>query len=620
MTSLTVWCSQDPPPLNCERVVLWGAFLPDGAPKSWISLPQQIYDRRDSLRAEYLEWLHELGMTTLRRRPLRDRLMIRPTLSYWWMTVPACHSMDRNSPVYDTVRLLELERVAEAMGADAVELKCPPDGPSGLLRTWARSSGRAFKLATIAPVTGRPAGENLGQRVKDFVLVAFPPLGALAALLAIGKQGGNQPSTGAGDKEALVMIDYLAHLDKDSRKSGSFASNYWGPLVNVVEEQGPTTWLHLSANRPKRSNIATDVQAMNEWTTPPHTRHELLHAGASAKVKARAFRDYLRVARMGILTTRKRKVFYLSRAKTTVWPTFKKAYRDEWFGATAMLNCLYLNLLEDYFTNHSPARLGIYLFENQPWEMALIHAWKSAGHGTLIGVAHSTVLFWNTRIFKDPRDIRKSRSYAAMRWPDSVAVNGPAMRSMFEEGGFDPSLLVDAEALRYLGLAKDGQQRDPSVKRVLLLGEYSWSATAHMIATVEAALAIGDLSVSIVFRQHPATSPTWTETPRWLALDASESITDALRTCDAVICGPMTSASVEAALSGRWTLLLGDGEHLTCSPAETLHAAWALSPEDLHRLLSSRRQQPGEPAPSSSVFFYLDQDLSRWKCALSAEG
>ena len=77
-----------------------------------------------------------------------------------------------------------------------------------------------------------------------------------------------------------------------------------------------------------------------------------------------------------------------------------------------------------------------------------------------------------------------------------------------------------------------------------------------MIATVEAALAVGGLSVSIVFRQHPATSPAWTETPGWLTLDASGSIADALRTCDAVICGSMTSASVEAALSGRWTLLL----------------------------------------------------------------
>ena len=134
-----------------------------------------------------------------------------------------------------------------------------------------------------------------------------------------------------------------------------------------------------------------------------------------------------------------------------------------------MLNCLYLNLFEDYFNHHSPARLGIYLFENQPWEMALVHAWKSAGHGTLIGVAHSTVLFWNTRIFKDPRDMRESRSRSAMRWPDCVAVNGPAMRSVLEEGGFDPSLLFDVEALRYLGLAKDGQQQPPSVKRVLLL-------------------------------------------------------------------------------------------------------------------------------------------------------
>ena len=161
--------------------------------------------------------------------------MIRPTLSYWWMTVPACHSMDRNSPVYDTVRLLELERIAEATGADTVDLMCPPDGPTKLLRTWARSSGRAFKLTTIEPSTGMPAGKNLGQRVKELALVAFPPLGALAALLAPAQRA---PVEYSGGKQALVIIDYLAHLGEDSGKSGNFISNYRGPLVDVIEEQG----------------------------------------------------------------------------------------------------------------------------------------------------------------------------------------------------------------------------------------------------------------------------------------------------------------------------------------------------------------------------------------------
>ena len=44
-------------------------------------------------------------------------------------------------------------------------------------------------------------------------------------------------------------------------------------------------------------------------------------------------------------------------------------------------------------------RLGLYLCENQGWERIFIRAWRKHGHGKLIGVAHSTIGYWDMRYF-----------------------------------------------------------------------------------------------------------------------------------------------------------------------------------------------------------------------------
>ena len=74
-----------------------------------------------------------------------------------------------------------------------------------------------------------------------------------------------------------------------------------------------------------------------------------------------------------------------------------KEWRDTTFGKSAMKMCLQIALIEDFTKCLPRQKLGVYVQENQPWEVALLHFWRQFGHGQIIGVPHSTIRFWDLR-------------------------------------------------------------------------------------------------------------------------------------------------------------------------------------------------------------------------------
>ena len=61
MTILTIWGFDELPPANSSQVALWQAFRTDDAPDGWYSMHEEVHEHRETLRAGYLTWLHEVG-------------------------------------------------------------------------------------------------------------------------------------------------------------------------------------------------------------------------------------------------------------------------------------------------------------------------------------------------------------------------------------------------------------------------------------------------------------------------------------------------------------------------------------------------------------------------------
>lgn len=600
MTSLTVWARRDDPPQSISGVVLWQSFLPNEAPLDWVSLPDEVHEHRISLRKAYQAWLRRVGSTSFRGRSLAHHMRLAPGLSYWWMALPANFSLEPNSPVYDVVRLLALTRLIDERGATYVRIEADDSGVARLLSRWARDSGRPF---IVGSTSGSP---RRGARAAAYRLL--PPLAALRVLVgaaAVPRRA--VPQVNAGEAAGIMVVDYLAHLGPRTASAGEFDPRYWGPLVDLLQAQPtPVTWLHLPANPLGRQVAMLDRRILARLAQgSPGQRHRLLLDRLSVGVLLRAARDYVRITWRGLTTPGHAYDETESRVPTRAAVAVAK--RDEFYGRTAMLNALWISLFASELRAAGPQRMGIFLMENQPWEMAFIAAWRNAGNGPLIGVLHTTALFWSTRLFKDP-DAQWTADDEAMPSPDVVVVNGPDMLAQVMAGGYPMDRVVEAEALRFLYSGTLDKASPVAVPpRVLVMGEYSPTATDHLVDLVTRALPRGASNVK--FRPHPAADSTPAVV---LAIDRSESLVDALKCSDIVVCGSLSSVAVDAVLAGRSTVIVADPTLFRSSPAEGLvGVTYVRDDEDMRRALAMTARSDRRPAP-----FHMDSDLKRWRALI----
>lgn len=605
MSRLTVWARDDAWPTTSQTAILWESFLPDDAPHTWISLPTEVQSRRVGLRESYLEWLHRVGRSRMGAGSLATRMQIRPGLSYWWLTLPAEFSLEPGSSVYLMVRLMALDQLASELGATAIHVEAHDRRLARLIRRWAKESGRPCSTRVVV----RPSSAaRIGRRIRSALYERLPELAAgrvILGHLAIRRQQPQPEALPPG----IVVVDYLAHLGPRAGRDGAYDSNYWGPLVSVLEVgPSPVTWLHLGAQFATRASVGRDRSVIAGFANAPQrTQHHLIHDRLSPALIARSCRDYLRVLWWGLTTPHR--VFDQSGLQLPASLALRPVLREQFRGRDAMLNAIWINLFEEVVRDIGPQRLGIYLMENQPWEMAFISAWRRAGNGPLLGVAHSTARFWDTRLFKDARDAWEDDPAAsspdAMPTPDIVVVNGPAMQESMLAGGYPTQRLVAAEALRFRSDAVGGRRYAQSgPPRILVLGEYADAATQHVV-TQARRIAAGSGAV-LRLRPHPTADrldyPGFT-------LDDERSIHEALRASDVVMCGATSGAALDAAIAGLPTLLVADPAVLQSSPAEGLAGVrYASTPEDLRIALTPMSQVT---MPESPLLF--DADLTAWR-------
>ncbi len=611
MTTLTIWASDSPPPHDTGFLVFWHTFLPTDPPPTWFSLPEEVHRDRVRLRSQYLKWLHEVGVTKVKGSTLIDRMAIRPGLSYWWMTIPADFSLAPNSPAYVASRMMALAQLAHQLKITNIDIIGANRLTTQLLKQWARSSGRQTSATS-------PASEKWTNKGRERLYSVAPPLAALRVLLAHLKLPRRAKSADpVTHPEGITFVDYLANLGPAAATEGRFDSNYWGPLVDVLDETDePVHWLHIPADLASGKVVDRDSELVRRFNSNATKQtHGLLHEHLTWGVLARSCRDYLRVCIFGIRVRNRAQVFTDSQSRVPLWQAFRATYRDQFFGKTAMLNCIWINLFHETLAIRPHQRLGIYLFENQPWEMAFVTAWRAAGHGELIGVAHSTTRFWDTRYFKDSRDMWSSEGGNPMPWPDSVAVNGPAMRTQCLGAGYPANRIVDVEALRYLDIQ---QELPPSLSegpvRILVCGEYSPDAAKRMLDLVNEALDIIDIPITPTYRPHPAYVGPQVRLHPSIQFDNNASIREAIGPADVVVTGVMSSVLVEAVCCGRLALIVGDSDAFFTNPVElSATVMFVTSPESISAAIKNSSAAAQRASVNVNDFYGMDPKLASWR-------
>lgn len=521
-------------------------------------------------------------------------------------------NFEKSPAIEDVIRLLAFTTWAQRSNPRCIQLVSDKGTLAQALGLWCKKNKILFEWKKC-PKT--PKKISL-MRAAYFSLPRFAQALGWLFLYLIKRL----PFKGTGLKRwreppgNILFVSYLLNLLPRKFLQGKFSSYYWGSLPEFLQKNNHRTkWLHhyVSGDLLPNPRKATECIQIFNRTAKGTQDHAIVDTFLSLKVISLTFQDWVKI---GIYGLRYRKS--LKKSLGYLYPALIEDWKESFFGITAIGNALILNLMEAAMELLPKSKLGFYLQENQPWEAALIHSWKMAGHGSLVGVPHTAVRFWDLRYFSDPRTYQEKNKNNIPR-PDFVAVNGLGMKKEILKGNYPKNQIIEAEALRYLNLKSPKYQSAKKTKknkklRLLILGDYLQDNNLKMLKLLATAISSRNKNVSITLKPHPACLFSLKSFPDLKIKLKSQPVPSLLKQHDIVYTSPVTAASLEAYSYGLPVISLLDPTSLQLSPLRNLKNVYFVkNSQELARVIEmiqnkTKRKQLKKP------YFFINKNLIKW--------
>lgn len=578
---------------------------------------KSVEDHSDFLRTQYLSWIFNLGKIKISNKSLVDCLKIRPGFSYWWMTLLAEKCNWAKCPmIEDAIRLLAFNKWAENHSFNHIKLVSANSEVAQSISLWCQAKKINFEWQK------KTNKNQINSWVKTFYLFlpsSFQVCGWLFRLIfqrfPFHRVDVHQWQKTKGN---ILFISYLLTPSAAKLRKQDFTCDYWGPLPRFLQKQNyKANWVYHVVSTAFFKNTKSISQYFRKkyYLTKQNQNHLLLDSFLDFRVIFRAFRDYIRLRNFGARLnpfsgTRQIPLGYLS-------PLFNKDWKRSFQGIPSISNALYLNLFEKALKSLPRQKIGFYLQENQPWETAFIHAWRSAGHGKLVGVPHSTVRFWDLRYFSDPRTFKR-KGKNIMPMPDLVALNGNAMKKEFLKGKYPRNKITEVEALRYLHLGKPQKRvsafaMPKETPQLLVLGDYLEENNKKMLHLLELVLPSLNKALRVTIKPHPACPIRPIRYPPIKLKTTSEPIEELLNKHYVAYASAMTTAAVDAYCKGIQVISVFSSNALNLSPLRRLKGVqFVETPEELKNALENAYNL-SQRIHRKKSFFNSDNNLPRWK-------
>lgn len=591
-------------------------------------MPRYLENHAERLRSRYLGFVHDLGEYRIDGRRLVEHLELDGGFSFWWMTWLAEKSPFKSPRIYDCLRLMALEEIVVAAGPSRLVLHGADRDLALAVGGMSRNLQIEFVWHPERPVTKTWSLAN-AYRALPHALQGLLSLRHLVMKWRLRTPGIPQWFSG---RNAVFLCSYFFHLDPAAGAAGRFHSRQWEGLPAHLRQCGlHSNWIHHYLRGPREVSLQTGLRWLGLFNRDATAQgcHSFLEAYLSWRVLRRAVWNWIRLNAVALRLRGVRAAFKPRGSAASFWPLLRNDWSTSVQGAAAMNNCLWVELFDAALGSLPHQEIGLYLWENQGWECALVRAWRRHGHGRIIGVPHATVVFWHLNNFDDPRTLAAHDRYTKPL-PDRLAINGPMARNAFVSAGSATDRFVEVEALRFQYLTepgfdplrKDGIPAGHSgsnparPKKILVLGDFTLKQTLKMLCCLEEAFRMSRREYSVVLKAHPACQIGRADYPSLAFEQTTLALAELWPDCDLVFASNTTSAGLEALLAGLPLVVFLDDENFNHSPLRgTAGVSFAGSAGELATALESAGRC--DPPPAPEAFFWLDSRLPRWSRLLS---
>ena len=546
---------------------LWGPkFYEKKQEKGSISLPEMMNKTENYRKPKCLSWLENVKNSTCGNTTVVDTLLIRPGLSYWWMTIPSDYSFKTTSIAYATLSLWALAQIADASHAEKLQVHGADVELEKIPTLWcSETEGKIIFVDGHTKDMDESHVRTTYSHIERKLPTLISGLGYLALqyLRYFTWSRHKLPLETANDLE-LTVVDYFANLDSAAALEGTYASNYWGPLTQILPQLRTTVnWIHIdvrSAALPSVRSARAVIRGLNRHNSS--SNHVLLHDYLTLRVAFKSAVQYLRIR--GITKQLATRIPWIdSVSELDVSLLVRSRLNSDFQGIGAARNALWLSLFDEAVPFQPAQGSCIYLMENQPWELALLRAWMSRGAGPNIGVVHVPVRTWDLRYALGGLAGRAENGPTLPK-PSCVAVIDPKSEAIMMANGLEPSAISEVEALRFLSHnstdegASDNRTDASNSQRLLVLGEYDFLMCAKLLQVLEELVRSTEEKWVFSFRPHPANPISQDGLPVRVSLSEAHKVGEDLAKCHVVLCSNVSSAALDANLQGIPILMLRD--------------------------------------------------------------
>lgn len=592
---------------NSDTIVYWSKFTNES---NIVSIPFLLKENSDEIKSQYLSLIYEVGEISVKGKTIIEHLKIRNDFSFWWLTLftEKCN-FAKSKHIDQILKLFVFNKwITDNPKISSISIITKDIELNKIIKKFCKKKKIIFKTSNR----------------NSFIYLSFQhnPLfiffNSIWWLFKFFVKNLNFFLSNKNNSKSLTGVSffsYFTNLDKDLIKKNIFKSQYWASLPEFFDTQGiNSNWVHFFVKSGNANSLIEAKKIILSFNSDTQ-KHYLFESFYDLSIFVESFIDWFKV----IL-----KYFFLKRAIKSVlpynfevWRYFRKDLNESIFGVSAIDNLLRFNTFNKISNFISKQNLGVYLQENQGWEISLAYSWNKAGNNNLIGFPHSTVRYWDLRYFHDSRNFIRNTKLP-LPLPDYVACSGPVIKDIYTRMGYPLESLIEVEALRYLKFENSLDKinvitNNKNSYDLLVLGDYLIENTVELLTILYRTIPLLDRRFNIIFKPHPACLVDTIDVAG-VKIDTSiESIDKLLTLSRIALTSSTTSASVDAYLIGNKVISVYNGKNVDLSPFYDISGIDFISNEtELAFILNNMNNNMVENV-NKNVFFYLDSKLPKWK-------
>jgi len=593
-----LWLRTSPPPDGLP-VLLWCSFGDPGQHSRTISIPRFIDENADEIRSRLLSFFSQARNVESGGVKLEAALQTPVGLSTWWLSFPALKQWGGRQSIPVACRLIALEMILGPERLSEISIVCDDKKLRDALYLAVRKSG------------GVSASALAFRRIFK-TRIAHP----LRALLSLARYGivmrAFDESWNSKFPQKSAFFDHFAFADQGVNKNQPHESRFWGVIPSLNTN---SSWYYIYPTNVERKGVRLALHQLSDLRRATSKHHQLFVRNVDLRDFRKLFTTYCRQQLAHAIYKKSLRKFHLSGSKLMLWHIFEDEWDESICGSTAMRHLILLfttDRLVDAMPNFEKI---FYLLENQPWEFALVHCAKKYQKGELIGVAHSTIRFWDLRYFLDPSENALSNPECTRPIPSRILTNGLRGTSLLIENGYPKNSIAMVEALRYSYISELRETQNNHGNYVLLLGDFLEHTNDVLLNVVRGAFENLDVKQPLQIRSHPICTLTKRQLGPLAESLSSLPLATLLKDASVVITTAASSSAAEAATLGIPTIIVLNPHTLNYSPFERSGNVYVVETStQLEILLRNESELRTDPVAN---IFCLDRSYPRWLSELS---